>query len=157
MEYKILDAQRWLVPQIEQLELQCFSCPWNAEQISSQLKNNQHEFIAAVSDDKLLGYVGMMYVLDEGYIANVAVSSEYRRLGIGDALIARLMEIALELKLSFVTLEVRASNTAAIELYTKHGFSPVGRRKNYYDLPKEDAILMTNYLNRGSELEDTCI
>ena len=157
MDYVIKDASIEHVPQIEALEQQCFSSPWTAEQIKSQLKNGQHEFIAALSGEKLLGYVGMMYVLDEGYIANVAVSDEHRQLGIGDALIARLMETANELKLSFVTLEVRASNAPAIALYSKHGFSPVGRRKNYYDLPKEDAILMTKFLNRGTELENTCI
>ena len=150
MEYSIIDASQEHVLQIEELEKLCFSAPWTAEQISHQLKDHQHEFIAAVSGNKLLGYVGMMYILDEGYIANVAVSPESRRLGIGDALIERLMQISDGLGLSFVTLEVRASNTPAIELYSKHGFSPVGRRKNYYDLPKEDAILMTKFLNRGN-------
>ena len=150
MEYLIKDASFELVDQIERLEKLCFSSPWSAAQIKTQLKDNQHEFIAAVADDKLLGYVGMMYVLDEGYIANVAVSPEYRRLGIADALIEKLLLISDELGLSFVTLEVRASNIPAIGLYTKHGFLPVGRRKNYYDLPKEDAILMTKYLNRGN-------
>jgi len=149
MEYKIIDALPELVEQIEGLEKICFSSPWTAEQIKSQLKDKQHEFIAAVSEGRLLGYVGMMYVLDEGYIANVAVAPEYRRLGLADALIERLMQISQRLELSFVTLEVRESNIPAIELYGKHGFSPVGKRKNYYDLPKEDAILMTKYLNRG--------
>lgn len=150
MEYRIIDASSEHIGQIEELEKLCFSSPWTASQIESQLKDSRHEFIAAVSGDELLGYVGMMYILDEGYIANVAVSPEYRRLGIGDELIEKLIRISDDLKLSFVTLEVRASNAAAIELYAKHGFSPVGRRKNYYDLPKEDAILMTKFLNRGT-------
>ena len=157
MEYTVVDVSQEHIPQIEKLEGQCFSSPWTAEQLKSQIKNEQHEFIAAIAGDKVLGYVGMMYILDEGYISNVAVSPEYRRLGVGDALIEHLMELAEKLKLSFVTLEVRASNAAAIALYTKHGFSPVGRRKNYYDFPKEDAILMTKFLNRGMELENTCI
>lgn len=136
--------------QIEQIERECFSMPWTQAQLASQLRDNMHEFIFAAGEDGIVqGYVGMMYVLDEGYISNVAVSSRFRRQGVADSLIGRLKELCAEHELSFVTLEVRASNEPAIALYTKHGFEPVGRRKNYYDAPKEDAILMTYYLNRG--------
>lgn len=151
MDYKIIDVSCEHIQDIADLELQCFSCPWTAEQLSTQIKDEQHEFIAAIGEAKVLGYVGMMYVLDEGYISNVAVSPEYRMLGIGDALIEHLCAVCDKLKLAFVTLEVRESNLPAVSLYSKHGFSPVGRRKNYYDLPKEDAILMTKFLNRGME------
>ena len=103
-------------------------------------------FLAAVAENgAVLGYVGMMFVLDEGYISNVAVAPDFRRQGVADALIAALMTRAEELALAFVTLEVRAGNEPAKSLYAKHGFVPVGRRKNYYDLPKEDAILMTRF------------
>ena len=158
MKYKICDVLPEHISQIAEIEKLCFSCPWTELQLSSQLKDDRHEFIAALTEDGIvLGYVGMMYILDEGYISNVAVHPEHRRQGIADSVIERLCEICTALELSFVTLEVRAGNEAAIELYSKHGFSPVGRRKNYYDLPKEDAILMTKYLNRGAELENTCI
>ena len=109
----------------------------------SQLPDDRHIFIAAADGDEVLGYVGMMHVVDEGYISNVAVAPEHRRHGIADALILELLRRCTALGLSFVTLEVRAGNAPAIALYEKHGFSPVGRRKNYYDFPKEDAILMT--------------
>ena len=146
MEYTICDAAAAHIPQIEHLERQCFSLPWTAEQLKSQLKDAQHEFIAALAPDgTVLGYVGMMYVLDEGYISNVAVSPEYRRQGIADALIERLCIICRGLELSFVTLEVRAGNMPAIALYEKHGFHRVGLRKNYYERPKEDALLMTKF------------
>lgn len=154
----IRDAQTKDLCAIEEIEEKCFSMPWTAAQLSTQLKDDRHEFIvAADKNDQVLGYVGMMYILDEGYISNVAVSPEYRRQGIADGIISGLCRICDELNLSFVTLEVRASNEAAISLYQKHGFEPVGRRKNYYELPKEDAILMTKFLNRGNEIEDTCI
>ena len=87
----------------------------------------------------------MMYVLDEGYISNVAVSPEYRRQGIADALIERLCIICRGLELSFVTLEVRAGNMPAIALYEKHGFHRVGLRRNYYERPREDALIMTKF------------
>lgn len=146
MEFSIVDVSAEHIPQIEEIERKCFSRPWTAEQLKSQMRDAQHEFIAAVSDSGVLGYVGLMYVLDEGYISNVAVRPEARRQGIGDALIDALAEKAKALKLAFLTLEVRESNAPAIALYAKHGFHPVGKRKNYYDAPKEDAVLMTCYL-----------
>ena len=146
MEYSICDVAPAHIPQIEMLEQCCFSLPWTAGQLKGQLKDAQHEFIAALSPDgTVLGYVGMMYVLDEGYISNVAVSPDYRRQGIADALIERLREISEALGLSFVTLEVRAGNVPAIALYEKHGFRRVGLRRNYYERPKEDALIMTKF------------
>lgn len=151
MEYRIVDAAEEHIPQLHEIETECFSMPWTADMLRGQFKDDRHEFIAAVDDSgNVLGYVGMMYIIDEGYISNVAVASKYRKNGIGDALIDRLMEIADKLELAFVTLEVRVSNDPAIKLYEKHGFSGVGTRKNYYDLPKENALLMTHFLKRGT-------
>ena len=145
----IQNAEKKHLAQLENLEKLCFSMPWTREQLESQLPDAQHVFLVAVDGESVLGYVGMMFVLDEGYISNVAVSPEARRCGIGDALIAELLLRAEEKALSFVTLEVRESNEAAIRLYQKHGFQKVGLRKKYYDLPKEDAILMTKFLKCG--------
>jgi ribosomal-protein-alanine acetyltransferase len=158
MEYRICDVTPELIPQLESLEQQCFSRPWTAEQLKSQLKDDRHESIAAVdADGVVLGYVGMTYVLDEGYISNVAVSPEHRRQGIGSALITELCAICEALGLSFVTLEVRAGNAPAVALYEKHGFVRVGLRKNYYEHLHEDAILMTKFWNRGNTIENTCV
>ena len=145
MSYKIIDASQIHVKQIAKLEQICFSMPWTEDSIKSQMPDDRHIFIVAVEDDEVLGYVGMAYIIDEGYISNVAVAPEYRRKGVADALMLELFRRSNELKLSFVTLEVRESNAPAISLYEKYGFSPVGRRKNYYDFPKEDAILMTKF------------
>lgn len=140
---EIIDAAEQWLPQLERLEETCFSIPWTRDQLLSQMPDPMHVFLLAVEGDCLLGYVGLMHVLDEGYIANVAVEPSARRQGIGDRLIAALKERAAALSLRFLTLEVRESNEPAIALYRKHGFVPVGRRKKYYDLPTEDAILMT--------------
>lgn len=145
MDWRITDAEEWMLPQLEELEKLCFSLPWTIEQLRSQLPDEHHIFLTALEGEHLLGYVGMMYVLDEGYISNVAVAPEARRKGIGDALIEELMKRAGLLGLAFVTLEVRQSNAPAAALYEKHGFTAVGKRKNYYDLPREDAVLMTYY------------
>ena len=145
MDWRITDAEEWMLPQLEELEKLCFSLPWTIEQLRSQLPDEHHIFLTALEGEHLLGYVGMIYVLDEGYISNVAVAPEARRKGIGDALIEELMRRAELLGLAFVTLEVRQSNAPAASLYEKHGFTAVGKRKNYYDLPREDAVLMTYY------------
>ena len=146
MEFRIVDVSAEHIRQIEEIERDCFSRPWTAEQLKSQMRDEQHEFIAAVDGSRVFGYVGLMSVLDEGYISNVAVHPDARRQGIGDALIDVLAAKAAELELAFLTLEVRESNAPAIALYAKHGFHPAGKRKNYYDAPKEDAVLMTCYL-----------
>ena len=145
MDFSIINAGAEHIEQIERLEEECFSLPWTRDFIQSQLPDEQHIFLAAMAGEQLLGYVGMMYVLDEGYISNVAVAKSRRRQGIADALIDELTRRAEKLSLAFMTLEVRESNVPAITLYRKHGFSDVGKRKNYYDLPREDALLITKY------------
>lgn len=146
MDYAVVDAQPRHIAELEEIEQECFSLPWSREQLEAQLPDERHVFLVAEADGKAVGYVGMMYVLDEGYISNVAVTASCRRAGLGSALIAELLRRARALSLSFVTLEVREHNTPAIELYKKHGFVAVGTRKNYYEQPKEDALLMTNFL-----------
>lgn len=146
MSIVIADATRSHVSGIHAIEAECFSDPWSEQSIISQLPDDNHVFLVALDGENVVGYVGMMNVLDEGYISNVAVTAAYRRQKIGDRLILELMERAAALKLSFVTLEVRESNEPAKALYTKHGFEIVGIRKNYYTKPKEHATLMTVYL-----------
>ena len=143
----ICDASSAHIEQLEALEKLCFSVPWTRSQLESQLPDEQHCFLVALEQETVLGYIGLMHVLDEGYISNVAVAPEARRKGIGDSLVDAMLKKAGELRLSFVTLEVRSGNLAAVSLYEKHGFHKVGLRKNYYDLPKEDAILMTKILS----------
>ena len=153
MEYRIIDAEEKHIKALHEIENECFSMPWTMDMLKAQFKDSRHEFIIAEDGEgKGLGYVGMMYVIDEGYISNVAVSAKYRRQGIADALICALYERAFALGLSFMTLEVRESNLPAISLYEKHGFTVVGKRKNYYELPKEDALLMTCFMKRGTEI-----
>ena len=139
----ITDVKYSQLDEIHNIECACFSLPWTREQLEKQMIADNCVFLAAIGDNgAVMGYIGMMYVLDEGYISNVAVSPEFRRQGVADALISALIERA-EKTLAFVTLEVRESNQPAISLYSKHGFEVVGKRKNYYDKPKENAFLMT--------------
>ena len=136
------------IPQMVELEKICFSLPWTADMIRSELNNPSCLYLAAVDGDTLVGYIGVQTVLDEGYINNVAVRPEYRRRGIAAALISLLIDEARAIGLAFMTLEVRESNAPAIALYEKLGFTTVGRRKNYYEKPREDAILMTIFFTK---------
>lgn len=151
MNISIIDASEQHVPEIAAIEQECFSDPWSTESIRSQLPGPNHVFLAAMDDEKLIGYVGLMYVLDEGYISNVAVTESYRKRGVADRLIQTLTERAKYLDLAFLTLEVRKSNFPAQSLYAKHGFVQVGVRRNYYEKPKEDALLMTLFL-KGEQI-----
>ena len=147
MAANLLDAARSDVDELVALERACFSVPWTKGQIIAELPDRQHELLIARDEQgKLLGYVGMMTVLDEGYISNVAVREESRRQGVADALLAELLQRAATRELAFVTLEVRESNEAAQRLYEKHGFVRVGLRRGYYEAPRENAVLMTKYL-----------
>jgi ribosomal-protein-alanine N-acetyltransferase len=104
--------------------------------------------------EKVAGYAGLLVMADEGYITNVAVFPEYRRRGVAEQLIAVFDSFARGNRLALLTLEVRPSNAAAIALYRGLGFEEVGRRRNYYDLPKEDALIMTKNYDYGEEETD---
>lgn len=133
---------------IQAIENACFSMPWPRASLEHQMNADNCMFLVALDDTgAVMGYVGLMFVLDEGYISNVAVAPEYRRGGVADALISALIE-RTDKTLAFLTLEVRESNTPAISLYAKHCFIAVGTRKNYYDRPKENALLMTLFFDR---------
>ena len=127
------------------IEEACFAHPWSRQSVESELANENSVFIVAVEGEKVIGYIGMSGVIDEGYIFNVAVNADFRRKGVGTALINELVTYGKKNNLCFITLEVRESNQAAISLYSDFGFIKVGERKNYYSDPAENAILMTKY------------
>ena len=131
------------VPDVAAIERECFQKPWSDDMLAQELYRDNASYIVAVAEDgTVMGYAGLNVVLDEGCIEKVAVKGQYRRMGVADALIDTFVRFG-QANLAFITLEVRASNDAAIQLYMKHGFAQVGRRKNYYEELCEDAILMT--------------
>lgn len=130
------------VEAVAQLETVCFSDPWSITSISSEVDNPLSLWIVALDGEKVVGYVGSQSVLGWADMMNLAVSPDYRRLGIGERLVN---ELTLQLKdnnVSCLTLEVRQSNSSAISLYTKLGFAEVGRRPGYYHNPREDALIL---------------
>ena len=134
------------IEEISRLEKECFSSPWSEEGLKSELDNSFARFFVALSDGKIAGYIGSHNVLGEVYITNVAVFPEFRRSGVGKTLVDFLVNEMKAEEAEFVTLEVRESNFNAIALYEKSGFEKVGKRKDFYEKPREDGVLMTCFI-----------
>ena len=151
MNYKLTPMTEEHIPQIAALERACFSHPWSEDALRAELWNDSAVVIAAEGEDgTVLGYAGLQTVLDEGYINNVAVDPRFRRQGVAGQLVEAFLRFGAA-RLAFLTLEVRASNAPAIALYEKYGFTQAGRRRDYYDDPREDALLMTLRFDYGTE------
>lgn len=129
------------------IEKECFSSPWSIDALKEELHSPGAIFLVAVIGSIVIGYAGMQYVFDEGYITNIAITREYRKNGAAKTLLKELFLECEKLRLSFLSLEVRVSNHIAINLYDKLGFENVGLRKNFYKNPNEDAFIMTKYFN----------
>lgn len=140
------------LPQVAALEKRCFPAdPWSENLFRFALGSpNSTILLAEGADGTLLGYAVLYSVLDEGNLDNLAVARSFRRQGVADALLSALAGLCRERGIVRLMLEVRASNVPALALYRKYGFAEVGRRKNYYDNPREDAILMTWEFEHGN-------
>ena len=147
---RIRDARGGDAGAIDALERQCFADPWPEEAVAAYINGGNCLMLYAEGEGgELLGYVGMQHVLDEGYIGNVCTAPQHRRRGVARALLAELEARSRRLGLAFLTLEVRASNAAAIALYEGAGYGRVGTRPGYYQHPAEDAVIMTLFLKEG--------
>lgn len=131
------------VEAVEALEKECFSNPWSLDSLAEELSNPLAVFYTASIDGKVVGYVGMHHIIDEGYITNIAVTESHRRQGIANRLMREILSYAEENDLRMVTLEVRPSNTAAVAMYESLDFEQTGQRRDYYANPTEDALIMT--------------
>lgn len=127
---------------IYDIELEAFSVPWSYESLEMELSNEKAIYIVCEIDGCVVGYAGLWSVFEDGYITNIAVSSEYRQRGIGTNLVKHLIKEGARAGLRNFTLEVRKSNTEALLLYRKLMFKERGIRKNFYVKPTEDAVIM---------------
>jgi len=188
LPYAVTSMQIEDVPAVTAIERVVFTMPWSANAFTYELRNNpSSEYLvlwylpwahklqgakgllrpvrrllkSARNDFALLGYGGFWMMLEEAHICTLAVQPEWRGRGLGELLLASLIERALERKAELITLEARASNLTAQSLYSKYGFKTVGRRKGYYSDNGEDALIMTTdpiaspeYQRRYHELAD---
>jgi ribosomal-protein-alanine N-acetyltransferase len=154
------------VPRVMELEPLCFPTPWSAATYYSELRNRNGSYWvvrlgappAASAAPPLLAYGGMWLLGEEAHITTFAVHPQWRRRHLGEWLLIRLLEEARARHVEMVTLEVRVGNRAAIDLYTKLGFEPVGLRKGYYHDTGEDARLLTLFgLDRAEVGEELAV
>lgn len=124
------------------LEALCFTDPWSRDSLAEELDNPLAVYTGLGRGSALLGYVGTRRVLDEWEIVNVAVDPAFRREHLGSRLLEAVLGEARDRAVRRIFLEVRESNAPARGLYEKYGFRPIARRKNYYDHPVENAIVM---------------
>ena len=160
------------VSQVAAIEAQCFSLPWSEQGFLNSIAREDTIFLVAEMDEEetllafddempqtqvksnqldvdpersatIAGYIGMYTSYGEGEITNVAVSKECRKQGIGNALVEAMKSAGKEKQLETILLEVRVSNERALSLYKRNGFVELGIRKNFYEQPTEDAIIMS--------------
>ena len=151
MKVQIVPMNGDHLDEVAELERVCFPDPWSRNMLKEELENDLAAFLVALDGQgAVTGYAGLQVVLDEGYILNVAVRPDCRRQGVAGQLLQVFLDFAKGNQLAFLTLEVRASNYDAIALYGSRGFRSAGRRKNYYEHPREDAIIMTRDFSAAS-------
>lgn len=124
------------------IEENTFSTPWKYHDFLSSMQNENNIYLVVDSETKILAYCGLWGVAGEGQINNVAVRKEFRNQKIAFFMLEELIKRGRQKELNAFTLEVRESNLNAIRLYHKLGFKNAGIRRNFYDKPKEDAIIM---------------
>lgn len=131
--------------QVMEIERELFHVPWTREGFFTFLTREDAMFLVVEEKGQILGYCGLLMVLDEGDITNVAVRRDRQKEGIGNFLMESLVRLAAERGVTTIHLEVRVGNDRAIRLYERNGFTRDGIRKGYYSDPTEDALLMTRY------------
>ena len=150
-KYQIERMQASHTVQIAALEQANFSAPWDEASIRGELDNPLALWLAAVDENgTVLGYVGSQSCFGDADILNVCVAPEARRRGLAEALMTELERRLIPKGVEKITLEVRTSNEPAIRLYEKLGYSQVGTRKNYYEKPREDALILQKQLTEDN-------
>lgn len=130
------------IPAVAKLEAEIFSVPWSEKSFLEEVEREDRLFVVAYVNETLAGYMGLIPFLDEADITNVAVASSMRRRGIAQKMLETTMSRAEKMGVNSFTLEVRVGNAGAIALYEKLGFTSEGIRKNFYEKPTEDALIM---------------
>ena len=137
------------IPAVAALEKEVFSMPWSEKGFEDALAQPGNIFLVSeMSTGQIIAYCGLYVAAAEGEITNVATAEHMRGQGVGFALVSEICREAFENGISNIFLEVRKSNNIAHRLYEKSGFVDCGIRKNFYEKPQEDAIVMCRELRR---------
>ncbi len=128
------------IPQVATLEQVVYDNPWSVRVFYDELALGNRHYLVAEDPTGIIGYGGLLVVEADAHITTLAVDPTTRRQHLGTRLMLALVDVAVHLGVSHITLEVRMSNEGAQRLYERFGFNPVGLRKNYYR--DEDALVM---------------
>ncbi len=146
MEKDLISIRRATVDDVDpiwEVEKQSFTTPWSRDALLNELTTNKFAYYFVIEIEKeVVGYAGMWIILDEAHITNVAISPKSRGLKLGELIMRHMMSMASFYGAYHMTLEVRASNEIAQNLYHKLDFKEKGIRKNYYADSMEDALIM---------------
>lgn len=146
------------VDAVAAIERATFPTPWSRDAFVQEMTANAvARYLVAEDGGEVIGYAGAWLILDESHITNVAIREDMRGLGLGRKLMQELLQYLSNLGAAYATLEVRVSNERAQRLYQSLGFIPVGRRKQYYEDNREDALLMVcdHLPSANPDFEDT--
>lgn len=132
------------IEEMLKIEKKAFVSHWSKQTFIDELSSENGHYITLNDNGKILGYTGFRFVLDEGHITTLAVDKKKRKKGIGTKLIEQLLKDAKDAGLGKLFLEVRQSNIPAQKIYKKLGFKVIDRRREYYQHPVEDALVMQN-------------
>lgn len=131
------------IPQVMEIEEQCFSVPWTEEAFTMEVEQNKlARYVVAELEGRIVGYGGIWLILDEAHVTNIAIDPDYRGRKYGDQLVEAMIALTEKEGIYNMTLEVRASNYVAQRLYEKYGFKACGIRPKYYQDNHEDAVIM---------------
>lgn len=125
---------------VVRLEQQIYSQPWPSQVFTDELSQDGRRYLVIEDEGRIVGYGGLMLVMDEAHVTTLAVVPDRREARLGTRLMLALVDEALAARARQLTLEVRLSNHPAQSLYRRFGMAPVGLRKNYY--LDEDALIM---------------
>ncbi|WP_195986291.1 ribosomal protein S18-alanine N-acetyltransferase [Clostridium sp. D53t1_180928_C8] len=142
VDYSLMNESH--INDVYELSKECFAIPWTLDSINNELNNPLAKYVIAkdLSTKEVIGFVGVWIIAGEGDITNIAVNPKYRKKGIASELLINLFKMCKTFNCEDITLEVRASNIPAQNLYKKFGFKKEGLRKGYYSDNNEDAIIM---------------
>ena len=142
MEIRIEPLQECYLDQVCALEEEMFSMPWHRESFQEMIEDKNACYLVALHQEEVVGACGLRNIVGDGEVTNVVTKKAYQNRGIGATLLNQLFSIGRTMGVEAYTLEVRVSNRPAIHLYQKLGFKKEGIRKNFYEKPREDALIM---------------
>ena len=152
VDLKLRDMTHDDVPVVIRIECESYTVPWSESTFRGLLRRRDADMIVVTAETVIVAYAAFWCVVDQGELGNVAVTAKWRGKGLGARLIAEVIRRAARRGVREVFLEVRPSNLVARKLYERFGFAPVGRRRNYYQEPVEDALVLRRPIDPPSRV-----